>query len=210
MCRADSIEAVALGPPGAKRQHRVEAIESLNRGLLIDTEHRGVLRRIDVEPDHIGGLALEVWIIRGHVALQPMGLKPGAPPDPRDHHMIDPQRPRQLAAAPVGGAIIGRVPGPGQNAGFQPRSALTHRPPLMAGKQTCQTLLRKAGLPTSDVSRAAAQGLLDGGPRLTFGQHQDQPRAAHVTGAQHPRAHSRTKFLSLGPRQSEGCSKHAD
>jgi hypothetical protein len=54
------LEAVALGPPGAKRQHRVEAIEGLNRGLLIDTEHRSVLRRIDVEPDHIGGLALEV------------------------------------------------------------------------------------------------------------------------------------------------------
>src|SRR5208283_3337954 len=59
------LEAVALGPPGAERQHRVEAIEGLNRGLLIDTEHRGVLRRIDVEPDHIGGLALEVWIVRG-------------------------------------------------------------------------------------------------------------------------------------------------
>jgi hypothetical protein len=37
------------------------------------------------------------------------GLKPGAPPHPRDHHMIDPQRPRQLSAAPVGGAIIGRA-----------------------------------------------------------------------------------------------------
>src|SRR6202045_5019068 len=108
------LKAVALGPPGAKRQYRVEAIEGLNRGLLIDTEHRSVLRRIDVEPDHIGGLALEVRIIRGHVALQPMGLKAGAPPDPRDHHMIDPQRPRQLAAPVVSRAIIGRAPGPGQ------------------------------------------------------------------------------------------------
>ena len=82
------LKAVALGPPRAKRQHRVEAIERLNRGLLIDTEHRGVLRWIDVQPDHVGGLALEVRIIGGHVALQPMGLKPGAPPDPRDHHVI--------------------------------------------------------------------------------------------------------------------------
>jgi len=158
------LEAVALSSPRAKRQHRVKAIEGLNRGLLIDTEHCGVLRRVDVEPDHIGGLALEVWIIRGHVALQPMGLKAGAPPDPRDHHMIDPQRPRQLAAAPVSRAIIGRAPGPGQDAGFQPRSALTHRPPLMAGKQARQPLLRKTGLPTRDVSRTTAQGLLDGGP----------------------------------------------
>ncbi len=158
------LKAVALSSPRAKRQHRVEAIEGLNRGLLIDTEHRGMLRRIDVEPDHIGGLALEVWIIRGHVALQPMRLKAGAPPDPRDHHMIDPQRPRQLAAAPVRGAITGRAPGPSQDARFQPRSALTHRAPLMAGKQARQTLLRKTGLPTRDISRTTAQGLLDGGP----------------------------------------------
>src|SRR5882672_893884 len=48
------LEAVALGPPRAKRQHRVEAIEGLDRGLLVNTEHRGMLRRIDVESDHIG------------------------------------------------------------------------------------------------------------------------------------------------------------
>ncbi len=139
------LEAVALGPPRAKRQHRVEAIERLDRGLLIDAEYRGVLRRIDVEPDHVGGLTLEVRIIGGHVALQPMGLKPGAPPDSRDHHVIDPQRPRQLAAAPVGGTIVGRAPGPGQNAGFQPRRALSRRPPLMAGKQARQPLLQQSG-----------------------------------------------------------------
>jgi hypothetical protein len=132
---ADSTRAVTFGPPGAKRQHRVEAIEGLDRGLLIDTEHRGMLRRIEVEPDHLRGLALEVWIIRGHVAFQPMGLEPSAPPDPRDHHMIDSQRPRQLAAAPVSRAILGRATGPSQNADFQPRRALAHRPPLMAGKQ---------------------------------------------------------------------------
>ena len=158
------LEAVALGPPRAKRQHRVEAIERLDGSLLVDTEHRGVLRRIDVEPDHVGGLAFEVRIIGCHVALQPMRLKPGAPPDPRHHHVIDPQRLCQLAAAPVGGAIIGRAPGPGQNAGFEPSRALGRRPPLMAGKQARQPLLRKAGLPTSDVSRTTAQGLLDGRP----------------------------------------------
>src|SRR5579862_1182679 len=155
------LEAVALGPPGAKRQHRVEAIERLDRGLLIDTEHCGMLRWIDVEPYDIGGLALEVGIIRGQVALQAMGFKPGAPPDPRNHHMIDPQRPRQLAAAPVSRAITGCAPGPRQDSGFQPRRARTHRTPLMAGEQARQPLLRKAGLPTRDVSRTTAQGLLD-------------------------------------------------
>ena len=53
------LEAVALGSPRAERQHGVEAIERLDSGLLIDTEHRGVLRRINVQPDHVGGLTLE-------------------------------------------------------------------------------------------------------------------------------------------------------
>ena len=43
-------KAVALGAPRGQRQHRVEAIERLNGGLLIDAENRGVLRRIDVQP----------------------------------------------------------------------------------------------------------------------------------------------------------------
>src|SRR5260370_42631974 len=51
------LEAVALGPPRAKRQHRVEAIEGLDRGLLIDTEHRSMLRR---HPAERGGY-FEVW-----------------------------------------------------------------------------------------------------------------------------------------------------
>lgn len=93
-----------------------------------------------------------------------MGLKPGALPNSRDHHVVDPQRPRQLAAAPVRGTIRRRASGPSQNAGFQPRRALSRRPPLMARKQARQTLLGKAGLPPRDVGRTTAQGLLDGGP----------------------------------------------
>jgi hypothetical protein len=38
------LKAAALGPPRRERQHRVEAIERLNRGLLVDTEYRRVLR----------------------------------------------------------------------------------------------------------------------------------------------------------------------
>src|ERR1700728_4258161 len=75
------LEAVAFGSPRAKRQHRVEAVERLDGGLLIDAKYCGALRRIDVQPDHVGGLTLEVRISGGQVALQPMGLKPGALPN---------------------------------------------------------------------------------------------------------------------------------
>ena len=36
-------EAVALGAPGRQRQHGIEAVERLNRRLLVDGEHRRVV-----------------------------------------------------------------------------------------------------------------------------------------------------------------------
>ena len=52
----------------------------------------------------------------------------------------------------------------GDHIAFEPRSALSRRPPLMAGEQTGQTLLGKAGLPAGDIGRTTAQGMLGGGP----------------------------------------------
>src|SRR5436190_547643 len=65
---------------GRERQHRVEAVERLNRRFLIDGEHRCVIWRIDVQPDHVRRLRLEVRVVRLHVALEPMRLQPGALP----------------------------------------------------------------------------------------------------------------------------------
>ena len=39
------LKAVPLGAPGRQRQHRVLAVQRLNGRLLIDAEHRGMLRR---------------------------------------------------------------------------------------------------------------------------------------------------------------------
>jgi hypothetical protein len=44
------LEAVALGPSRRERQHRVQPIESLNRGLFIEAEHGCMLRRIEYRP----------------------------------------------------------------------------------------------------------------------------------------------------------------
>jgi hypothetical protein len=158
------LKAMAFGPPGTQRQHRVKPIEPLNGGLLVDTEDRGVLWRIDIEPDHVGSLAFEVRVIAGHIALEPVRLKPGALPDPRHHHVVDPQGAGQLAAAPVAGAISGPPPGPSQDAGFQPRRAGLGWAAAMAGEQASQPLLLKAALPAGDVGRTATHSPLDDGP----------------------------------------------
>ena len=47
---------VAHGAAGAQREGRLRALQRLNRGLLVDTEHNRVLGRVEVEPDDIGDL----------------------------------------------------------------------------------------------------------------------------------------------------------
>src|SRR6516162_11914163 len=98
-------ETVAFQASGRQRQHRIEPVESLDGTLLVDAEHRRVLRRLEVQADNIGGLALEIRIVGSHVALDAMRLEPRALPYPCDHHMAHPHILSQLAATPVGGAV---------------------------------------------------------------------------------------------------------
>ena len=65
---AEVLNAVAFGAPGRPRQHRIQAIECRDGRLLIDTEDGGMLRRVQVEPDDVGGLAFERRGIGGHLA----------------------------------------------------------------------------------------------------------------------------------------------
>ena len=52
------LKAVALGPPGRKRQNRIAPIESLNSTLFIHAEHGCVGRRLEIQTDNIGRLGL--------------------------------------------------------------------------------------------------------------------------------------------------------
>lgn len=58
-------EPMAFGAAGRKRQHRIEPVQRLNGGLLVDTEDGRVLRRVQIEADYASGLALEIGIVAG-------------------------------------------------------------------------------------------------------------------------------------------------
>ena len=73
-------ESVSLGAAGRERQHGIEAVKRLNGRLLVNGEDRRVVRRIDVQADHLGGLRLEVRIVRLHVPLEPVRLEARALP----------------------------------------------------------------------------------------------------------------------------------
>ncbi len=62
------LKPVALGAAGRERQNRVEPIQSLNRGLFIDTEHGRVLRRMQVQTQNIGRFAFELGIVTRFIA----------------------------------------------------------------------------------------------------------------------------------------------
>jgi hypothetical protein len=54
------LKAVAFGSTRGEGQHGVFTIQSLNRGLFIDREHRCMLRRLEVQPNNVGGFGLEL------------------------------------------------------------------------------------------------------------------------------------------------------
>jgi hypothetical protein len=177
---------VSLGTPRREGQDGIEAVERLDGGLLIHAENGRVLRGIEIEADHVRGLLLEIGIVGGHVALEPMRPEARAFPYPRDHHVIHTQRVGQLAAAPVRGPVGGGAASPRQDLRFDLGGALLNPPAAMTRKQTRQPLRCEALLPAQNVGGAAAERRLDCGPGRPISQHQNQTSAAHVVGAKHP------------------------
>ncbi len=99
-----------LCPAGCQGQHAVLAIERLDRCLIVHAEHGGVRRRVQVQANHVGGLALEVRVVGDEVPLQPVWLQSVLAPDAldgRERHVA--QFGCELATAPVRGAVAGLV-----------------------------------------------------------------------------------------------------
>lgn len=63
-CRAMAlvIKGSPLNLPGPKLQHWLSTIQRLDLGFLVNREHRGVVRRAQIEPDYINDLFGEVRI----------------------------------------------------------------------------------------------------------------------------------------------------
>jgi hypothetical protein len=74
------LEAVPLGPAGRQGQHRIEAIERWDGRLLVRREDDGVLRRIQIQTQHIGRLFFELRIIGQHVTFEGVRLVARAAP----------------------------------------------------------------------------------------------------------------------------------
>jgi len=64
-----------LDAAGRQRQHRIRTIERLNCGLFIDGKHGRVIRRIEVEPNHVGGFRFKIGIVGCMYRLEAVRLQ---------------------------------------------------------------------------------------------------------------------------------------
>jgi hypothetical protein len=154
------LKAATLESHRRQWQNRVEPVQSLEGNLLVDAKHRRMLGRFDVQPNNNGCLELKIRIVGGHVAVDPMGLKPCALPHPRHHHVADAQVLGQLAAALTRGAIRRRSTGPFQDPGLQHRSSFLYCSSGMMRVQTRQALKFETTLPATDIVGVAGQNLI--------------------------------------------------
>jgi len=125
-----------------------------------------MLRRIEVQPNNVGGFGLELWIVGRHVALQSMGPEPVLGPHPSHGHVRNgTQFTGQLTTRPVSRSIGGlSLTRPGKDLGLHSLVDLVTCPSPMAAEQTCQSLGDKPAPPARDKSGIAVELLTNRNP----------------------------------------------
>ena len=164
----DVLNAMAVGPPGRQGPHRVVAIERLNRRLFVHADHGRVLRRVQIQADHIGRRGLNVRVVGGQVAFQAMRPEGVLGQDTRHRHVREaPQLCRSRARRPVRGPLSRRaLGGPRQHFGLDPIRHFVARAPSITGEQPRQSICGKALALAINVAVAAIKL----GPNLRPGQ----------------------------------------
>jgi len=69
---SEILKSMTFSPSRRERQPRVQPIQGLNGGFLIDAKHYGIRGRFEIQPDNVRRLFSELRVIAGHVATQLM------------------------------------------------------------------------------------------------------------------------------------------
>lgn len=101
------LEPMAFSTSRRERQNRIQAIQRLDGGLLIHTEHGRVPGRIHVQPNDIGGFGFKIRIVTSHVTLQPMRFQAGFFPGAMHGIFADTQGRCQFATTPARRSVSG-------------------------------------------------------------------------------------------------------
>ena len=156
--------------PVLDRQARLGAVErlcscqgqALDLALLVEAEHDGMGRRIDIEPDYLLELVGELGIVGELEGAHPMRLQPVPDPDAAHRGRTDPHRLGHGRRRPMGRFVRRGLVGQGNNAidglGRQWRDA--RRPRLVRVspatpsciKRSCQRQTTVLPLPTARMT----------------------------------------------------------
>ena len=201
------LKAVTLGPTRRKRQHRIQPIQSLDGGLLIDAEDRSVSGRFEVKADDRRRLVLKVGIIAGHVAPQTVRLQTGFGPD-TDYARLAGRKPgRQLAAAPMRRAIgRGAMQRPIDNARIELLGSYLRLTTRMTAPQSAQPIGHKTIAPQPHRIDAGAYFSTQLPDSLRCRQTQNDPCASAVFDPQFTAARHALKLSPFGRTKNKRCS----
>ena len=160
--RGGAVALVVVGhgaePALLHRQARLGAVERLDLALLVDRQHDGVRRRIDIEPDHVAQLVDELRVV-GELELPPaVRLQPVRLPDAPHRAGADAGSPCAISSAvqcvvsPGGSASVSattRSATSGPSGGMREGRVLSRRSPSTPScmKRSCQRQTQVFDLP---------------------------------------------------------------
>jgi hypothetical protein len=177
--RGGAVPLVVVGHrAGAALLHRqagLGAVERLDLALLVDREHDGVRRRVDIEPDHVAQLLDELRIVRELELPDPVRLQAVGAPDALDRTGADAGRLGhhgrvQWVVSPAGSVSVSattRSATSGPSGGTRDGRVLSRSSPSTPGHE--------ARLPAPDAGLGLAGPAHDLGRPEAVGGRQNDP-----------------------------------
>ena len=192
------------GPALLQRQARLGAVERLDLALLVDRQHDGVGRRIDVEPDDVAQLGGELRVVGELELPHPVRLQAVGAPDALHRADADAGWPRPSPRRSSGwsrpAARSGSVP-PRRSATSGPSGAMREGR-VLSRSRPVDARLHEALLPAPDA------GLRLPGPAHDLhGAEHRRPRAGRSPPARRASAEAlRSLTIASSRRRSDGVT----
>ena len=99
-----------LGPPRLHRQRRLGPVQRLHGGLLVHAQHDRLLRRIEVQTDHVNQFLVELRVVGQLECLDQVRFQTARGPHPLHRRRRHPRLGRHRPARPVGLAVRCAMP----------------------------------------------------------------------------------------------------
>src|SRR5579875_3746002 len=146
---AGVIMGAARGQPRPHRQQPLGAVERLDLGFFVHAQHQRPLGRVQIEPNNVGQLAVELGVGAELEGFHSVRLQPVLLPDAMHARRREPYFPGQPPHAPMGGGL-GLAQGRADNRLFLGRTYPARSSGARQGAQASQPSLAITTAPQAD------------------------------------------------------------